>query len=193
ALTFDTHGGRGAQPGSAIGDPTGGSTDATQPRNHLGSLLIPRPTPPPPVVPKPPPDTGPSIAPPARPHLFNAPPPRPAPPPPDPGVYLPAPLIAQAYPLDCESAALQVALATKGINVTQQWIFNHLPQDPRAPVMSGGFPAQWGDAYSAFVGDVYGRESNFTGYGVYYAPIAQVAAGAGAQAAGRTGWTADAI
>src|SRR5207302_5956162 len=147
------------------------------------------PSPPPSVVhaAKPPPSVAHPIAPPARPRLFTARPPRPAPPPPDPGVYLPAPLIAQAYPLDCESAALQVALATKGIAVTQQWIFNSLPQQPQPPVKVNGYPVQWGDPYAAFVGSVYGKESNFTGYGVYYGPIAAAAALAGAKADGHTG------
>src|SRR5205807_2094237 len=49
------------------------------------------------TAPKPPPVTGPTVAPPARPKLFTAKPPPPPKPPPDAGVYLPAPLIAQAY------------------------------------------------------------------------------------------------
>jgi uncharacterized protein YvpB len=120
-----------------------------------------------------------------------------APPPPSPpaaGVYLPVPIIQQAYPLDCEAAALQAALAGLNVNVTQQQIFDKLPHDTRPPVIgSDGFPAQWGNPYVTFVGDVQGQESNFTGYGVYYQPVAAVATGFGVHATGRLGWTVSAI
>src|SRR3989442_15721634 len=72
-----------------------------------------------------------------------------APPPPaaapGPGTYLPAPVVQQAYPLDCEAAALQAALAARGIRVTQQQIFEKLPVDARAPSFgSDGLPSRWG-------------------------------------------------
>jgi hypothetical protein len=123
------------------------------------------------------------------PSLYSALPPAPVSAP-GPGVYLPMPVIQQALPLDCEVAALQVALASKGIRVTQQQLFAELPRDARPPVVgSDGLPAQWGDPYQAFVGDVYGEEGNFTGYGVYYPPIAAAATQFGVRAAGHTGWT----
>ncbi len=151
------------------------------------SFSTPTPTATPAPTPAPPADE-----PPARPALFTAPPPRPAPKPPT-GIYLSAPNVQQAYPLDCEAAALQVALAVKGINVTQQAIFNSLPQDPRPAVMSNGVPVQWGDPYAAFVGDVYGHEYNYTGYGVYYGPIGGAAASFGALVDAHTGWSVAAI
>lgn len=104
-------------------------------------------------------------------------------------VYLNAPNIKQDKPLDCEAAALQVALAVAGHSVSQDTIFNDLPQDGRAAVLSGGSVRYWGDPYSAFVGNVYGAEANFTGYGVYYPPIVNLATNLGAAVEGHTGWT----
>jgi len=103
---------------------------------------------------------------------------------------LDAPVIRQDMPLDCESAALAVALETKGFDLTQDWVFNHLPKEGRAAVLSEGRPLRWGDPNTAFVGNVDGSEGAYTGYGVYEAPIAAVAQLAGATAVGRTGWTA---
>jgi len=105
-------------------------------------------------------------------------------------ISLPAPVIKQDLALDCESAALQVALAVQHIDVAQDQIFASLPQDAR-PVQLGsdGYPERWGDPYVDFVGDVNGFEPSFTGYGVYYPPIVAAAQRYGAQAVGRTGWT----
>jgi uncharacterized protein YvpB len=108
-------------------------------------------------------------------------------------VYLNAPNIRQDKPLDCEAASLQIALAVAGYNVSQDTIFNRLPQDGRAAVVANGAAQRWGDPYTAFVGNVYGAEANFTGYGVYYQPIVNVAAAVGASADGHTGWTVPAI
>jgi uncharacterized protein YvpB len=105
-------------------------------------------------------------------------------------VYLPGPIIKQDLALDCESAALQVALAVQNIQVPQDRIFASLPQDPRSPELgSDGYPVRWGDPYKAFVGDVNGYEPDFTGYGVYYPPIVAAAERYGAVADGHTGWT----
>jgi uncharacterized protein YvpB len=105
-------------------------------------------------------------------------------------VYLPGLIIQQDLPLDCESAALQVALALRNINVPQDRIYASLPQDPRPVVLgSDGYPAHWGDPFTAFVGDVNGYEPHFTGYGVYYPPIVAAAERYGAVADGHTGWT----
>jgi uncharacterized protein YvpB len=105
-------------------------------------------------------------------------------------VSLNAPIIKQDLALDCESAALEVALAVKNIDVPQDRIFYSLPQQPQ-PVQLGadGYPERWGDPYVAFVGDVNGYEPSFTGYGVYYPPIVAAAERFGATASGRTGWT----
>jgi uncharacterized protein YvpB len=105
-------------------------------------------------------------------------------------VSLPGPIIKQDLALDCESAALEVALAIQHIDVAQDQIYSSLPQDSRPPTLGpDGNPARWGDPYSAFVGDVNGFEPSFTGYGVYYPPIVAAAERYGAIADGRTGWT----
>src|SRR5580700_5225848 len=105
-------------------------------------------------------------------------------------VSLQAPIIKQDLALDCESAALEVALAVKNIDVPQDTIFYSLPQQPQ-PVQLGadGYPERWGDPYVAFVGDVNGYEPSYTGYGVYYPPIVAAAERFGAVAVGHTGWT----
>jgi len=109
------------------------------------------------------------------------------------GVYLNAPNIKQDKPLDCEAASLQIALAVAGYNVSQDAIFNSLPHDTRPAIVSNGSVVRWGDPNAAFVGNVYGAEANFTGYGVYQAPIVNVATAAGAWADGHTGWTVPAV
>jgi uncharacterized protein YvpB len=105
-------------------------------------------------------------------------------------ISLKAPIIKQDLALDCESAALEVALAVHGINVTQDQIFASLPQDPRQVQLGvNGSPERWGDPYADFVGDVNGYEPSFTGYGVYYPPILAAAERYGATAQGGLGWT----
>jgi uncharacterized protein YvpB len=105
-------------------------------------------------------------------------------------VLLKAPILKQDLALDCESAALQVALAVQNIDVPQDQIYTSLPQDARSAVIgAGGYPSKWGDPYKDFVGDVNGYEPSFTGYGVYYPPIAAAAERYGAIADGHTGWT----
>jgi uncharacterized protein YvpB len=109
-------------------------------------------------------------------------------------VMLPGPIIKQDLALDCEAAALQVALAIQHITVTQDQIYAGLPQDSRPPALGpDGSPERWGDPYAAFVGDVHGYEPSFTGYGVYYPPIVAAAEHYGARADGHTGWTVAAI
>lgn len=105
-------------------------------------------------------------------------------------VSLPGPIIKQDFALDCESAALQVALAVRHIEVPQDRIYASLPKDPRFPQLgSDGYPVRWGDPFTAFVGDVNGYEPDFTGYGVYYPPIVAAAERYGATADGHMNWT----
>jgi uncharacterized protein YvpB len=93
-----------------------------------------------------------------------------------------APLYHQVRSLDCEAAALQIALAAKGIYVSQDWLIGVIGADRRAPVLKNGNVVQWGDPYQTFVGSVDGSEPSFTGYGVYDPPIAMAAERAGAAA-----------
>lgn len=95
------------------------------------------------------------------------------------------PAYRQIHSLDCEAAALQMALAYRGFNISQDAILGAMPDDPR----SGYFDAtglRWGDPYTAFVGSVDGSTSNHTGYGVYFPPIVSAAQhfGAGIARAG---------
>lgn len=69
--------------------------------------------------------------------------------------------------LSCEAAALKMALANKGVRVSESDIMSHVGFDP-TPHKGN----TWGDAYLAFVGDINGRQ-NTTGYGVYWDPIAK--------------------
>lgn len=100
-----------------------------------------------------------------------------------------APSIRQDMPLDCESASTAAALNMVGSGASQDWVFSQLPVDPRQPVMSNGVPAIWGDAWTDFVGNVWGSERSFTGYGVYYAPIESVIAETGHASWGGSDWT----
>ncbi len=97
------------------------------------------------------------------------------------------PPVQQKYGLDCEAAALQMALGPVGVTATQDSLIALMGADTRAPVMSGGNPVRWGDPYTAFVGDVRGSWLR-TGYGVYYPPIVAAAQRLGATAVGREGW-----
>ena len=95
--------------------------------------------------------------------------------------------VTQEYPLDCEAAALQMALSAVGIHVTQDELLHQFGADLRGPVMRNGEPVEWGDPYQAFVGNVRG-DFVVTGYGVYYPPIVQAADTEGASAVGAEGW-----
>ena len=95
--------------------------------------------------------------------------------------------VVQKYSLDCEAAALEIALSGVGIHVTQDRLLGQFGADLRPPVMANGSPVRWGDPYRTFVGHVNG---NFvvTGYGVYYPPIVNAAIADGAGATGGEGW-----
>src|ERR1700730_4836143 len=84
------------------------------------------------------------------------------------------PVYKQLRNLDCETAALQMALGALGINYTQnQLIALQPPPDTRRPVM-GPFVnghktvQQWGNPYKNFVGNIDGADLIPTGYGIYY-------------------------
>ncbi len=94
-------------------------------------------------------------------------------------IMLPAAPVRQVLPLDCEAAALQVALADTGSAVSQLALFGAMANDPRPPILGGGSILQWGDPYAAFVGNVYGSEPQYTGYGVYAPEIARIASAFG--------------
>ncbi len=83
--------------------------------------------------------------------------------------------VRQIHALDCEAAALQMALSYRGVNASQDTILGSMPSDPRYGYRDGFGLLHWGDPYTGFVGDVNGSEGSLTGYGVYYPPIARAA------------------
>ena len=87
------------------------------------------------------------------------------------------PVYKQLRNLDCETAALQMALGALGINYTQNQLIAMQPApDTRQPVMgrlSNGqkIVVQWGNPYKTFVGNIDGADLIPTGYGIYYPPL----------------------
>lgn len=71
--------------------------------------------------------------------------------------------------LSCEAAALKMALAGKGVSVSEDEIMSRIGYDP-TPRGSD----TWGDPDRAFVGDINGAQ-NSTGYGVHWGPVARAA------------------
>ena len=103
---------------------------------------------------------------------------------------IPVPAISMGYPLDCEAAALEAALAAQGTSVSQSWLLGQFGADLRSAVVVRGNVIRWGDAWATFVGNVYGSEPAFTGYGVYWPPLERVATSLGHYASGGQDWTA---
>ena len=90
------------------------------------------------------------------------------------------PVYKQTHGLDCETAALQMALAALGKHYTQDQLIAMQPApDTRAPVMGPTIYGhktvkQWGDPYRNFVGNIDGADWIPTGYGIYYPPLVAV-------------------
>jgi uncharacterized protein YvpB len=103
-------------------------------------------------------------------------------------VSLPTPAVRQDKPLDCEAASTAAALQVLGAGIGQDWVFSRIPDDLRPAVLVNHRPVRWGNPYTAFVGNVYGNEPNFTGYGVYDPPIASTVQQAGHIAFAGIGW-----
>ena len=91
-------------------------------------------------------------------------------------VTLPVPVYRQDYGLDCETAAMQMALTALGHYYTQAYLLSFENADTRPPIMGANkHVIQWGDPYTNFVGDVNGNDSTPTGYGIYFPLIASIA------------------
>jgi uncharacterized protein YvpB len=91
------------------------------------------------------------------------------------------PLYHQAHRLSCEAAALRMALAYEGIKTDELTLIAHMGDDLRpARLDSRGRLVTWGDPMAAYVGNPDGRLAAYTGYGVYYGPVARAAQEAGA-------------
>jgi uncharacterized protein YvpB len=96
----------------------------------------------------------------------------------------PVPVYRQAMNLDCETAALQMALAAMGHYYSQSELFALENPDTRPPVMGPNRTVvRWGNPYTNFVGNVNGSDSTPTGYGIYYPLILSIAQSHGAPAA----------
>ncbi|OGD70080.1 hypothetical protein A3A84_00990 [Candidatus Collierbacteria bacterium RIFCSPLOWO2_01_FULL_50_23] len=82
---------------------------------------------------------------------------------------LTVPLYLQQHSLSCEVASLRMALAYRQVMKSEDELLAEIGVDstPRQGNV-------WGDPYSAFVGNVNGKQMS-TGYGVYWGPIARVA------------------
>ena len=94
------------------------------------------------------------------------------------------PVYGQVMNLDCEAAALQMALASLGHQYSQPVLFAGENADPRLPVMNPDRSVKhWGNPYLGFVGNVNGSDLAPTGYGVYYPVILTVARSHGAPGA----------
>ena len=87
---------------------------------------------------------------------------------------IPVPIYRQTRNLNCETAALQMGLAYYGHYYSQDSLFAYENPDLRAAQWINGV-LHWGDPYTNFVGNVNGRETNLTGYGVYYPVILSIA------------------
>jgi uncharacterized protein YvpB len=84
------------------------------------------------------------------------------------------PLYRQIYGLDCEAAAIQMALGHEGIRVSQNALLNAMHVDRRAPTTDAtGF--HWGNPNTNFVGNPNGSERLHTGYGTYATPASRAA------------------
>lgn len=97
-------------------------------------------------------------------------------------VLLPIALDYQDKPLSCEAAALKMALAGKGVNVSENQIMSIVGYDTTA-----ARGKTWGDPNVGFVGNISGHQ-NTTGYGVHWDPIAR-AASRWRRAEAFTGWS----
>jgi uncharacterized protein YvpB len=104
------------------------------------------------------------------------PPPANRPPPPVEVFTVAVPVYQQLMNLDCETAALQMGLATSGHKYSQAELFALEAPDTRPAVIGPNKTVlRWGNPYTNFVGLVDGLESNMTGYGVYWPVMLQIA------------------
>ena len=147
----------------------------TQPRTHTiladtGATPTPVSTPTTTATPAPTPE--PTVVPTVVPTVA----PTPVPPPPQTVFTIAVPVNQQTRALNCETAALQMGLATYGYHYTQDALFARENADLRPAVLGPNHTVvRWGNPYTNFVGNVNGSESGATGYGVYYPVILKIA------------------
>lgn len=90
----------------------------------------------------------------------------------------------QDYSLSCEAASLKMALANKGVYVSEENIMEKIGYDLTS--RKGNI---WGNPNEAFVGNINGKMCN-TGYGVHWDPVAR-AANSWREAEAFSGWSLD--
>ena len=87
----------------------------------------------------------------------------------------------QEHNLSCEAAALKMALSYYGIKAGELTLISYMTNDRRTAVFdASGHLVRWGDPARAYVGNVDGHIERYTGYGVYFQPVARAAISAGA-------------
>jgi uncharacterized protein YvpB len=87
----------------------------------------------------------------------------------------------QQHNLTCEAAALTMALSYEGITVDEMTLIGYMTNDARdAKFDAQGHLVTWGDPAQGFVGNPDGNIQRYTGYGVYFGPVATAAQQAGA-------------
>ena len=87
----------------------------------------------------------------------------------------------QEHNLTCEAAALKMALSYYSIDAGELTLLGYMGDDARPAIFdAGGRLTMWGDPAVGFVGNPDGRIERYTGYGVYFQPVARAAAQAGA-------------
>jgi len=91
------------------------------------------------------------------------------------GVKIDAPVVKQIYPNNCETAALTMLLASRGVDRSQQFLQSKLRRDgPLDPKTAADGSKVWGDPDFGFVGRVEGG-GVAGGYGVYPKPLMALA------------------
>lgn len=103
-----------------------------------------------------------------------------------------APIVAQRLRGNCETAALQVLLATTGIRVDQLVLQRRLARSGPLDPQQGPAGAVWGDPDQGYVGRAEGGGS-WGGFGVYPRPIAALAARYGRSLRDLTGASPSAV
>lgn len=89
-------------------------------------------------------------------------------------IFLPVRFDPQDHALSCEAAALKMALAYRGIAVTEEDIMAVIGYDKTPRTKDAQGRTRWGDPDVAFVGDINGRMME-TGYGVHWGPVSRAA------------------
>src|ERR1700682_6369303 len=111
--------------------------------------------------------TSPAPSPEASPWPSTSPSPRPT------ARVLDIKLHLQQHNLTCEAAALTMALSYEGISVDEMTLIGYMTNDARpAKLDVQGHLLAWGDPAESFVGNPDGNIQRYTGYGVYFGPVA---------------------